>query len=143
MSKNNFAENWNEFRPSKGLWIWSCVGCIIATVILGFAWGGWVTGGTAAGMAANAAEDARTEVAAAVCVNKFVASANAGAQLTTLKDASSWDRDGIVEEGGWSIIPGLDAELDDVAEVCADRLVAMESLPAPVATEAVAETDDI
>jgi hypothetical protein len=142
MSKNNFAENWNEFRPSKGLWIWSCVGCIIATVILGFAWGGWVTGGTAAEMAANAAEDARTEVAAAVCVNKFVASANAGAQLTTLKDASSWERDGLVEEGGWSTIPGLD-KLDDVAEVCAERLVAMEALPAPVATEAVAETDDI
>ncbi len=143
MSGKNFAQSWNEFRPSKTLWVWSCVGCVIATVILGFSWGGWVTGGTATEMAIDAAEDGRTEVAATVCVNKFVASANAGTQLATLKDASSWERDGIVEEGGWSTIPGLDADLDEVAEVCADRLVAMETLPAPGAQDPAAATDEI
>ena len=131
------------YQPSKTVWIWSCVGCIVATLIVGFTWGGWVTGGTAAEMTATAAEEARTEVAAAVCVNKFINSANASAHLAELKAASSWERDGVIEEGGWSMIKGYDGDLSKVADVCGDQLASMEALPQAATTPAAAETDDI
>jgi hypothetical protein len=94
-------------------------------------------------MAAEAAEDARTEVATAVCVNKFVNSANANAHLAALKDASSWERDSVIEEGGWSTIKGYDGDLSDVAYVCGDELAAMETLPIATTTPVAATADEI
>lgn len=134
---------WSEYRPSKAMWAWSCIGCIVATMIIGFTWGGWVTGGTAEERAEAAAEEARTEVASAVCINKFVRSANAAQQFTALKKADSWERDGLIEEGGWSKINGYDGDLSEVAEECADQLASMEALPTVPSTTTAAEAEDI
>ena len=46
------------YRATKATLFWSCAACIVATVVVGFTWGGWVTGGTARSMAQNAAESA-------------------------------------------------------------------------------------
>ena len=39
------GRRWESYRPSKGIWFWSCVACVAATIVIGFGWGGWVTGG--------------------------------------------------------------------------------------------------
>ena len=57
-------QRWEEFRPSKTMTFWSCVACIGLTILVGFAWGGWVTGGTSKEMAQDAAADARAQLAA-------------------------------------------------------------------------------
>jgi hypothetical protein len=128
MAQDNMTTRWSDFRPSKALWYWSCVVCIAATMIIGFTAGGWVTGGTATTMAQTAAQDGRTKLAASLCVNKFVASADATA-FTEVKDASSWNRDDIIEKGGWAKIEGVDAEIPGVADACAQRIASMEALP--------------
>ena len=128
----SFSRRFEDYHPSKTALFWSCVGCVVATMIVGFSWGGWVTGGTAQEMTQDAAEQARAEVAAAVCVDEFMQAADAGVQLTSLKEiSSSWGREDFVEEGGWAMIAGQ--EYDDAAEVCAERLMKME---APAAQEA-------
>src|SRR5215208_8127317 len=38
--------------------IWGAIGGAIAAMIIGFGWGGWVTGGTAGKMATTSAQDA-------------------------------------------------------------------------------------
>jgi hypothetical protein len=129
----SMSQRFTDYRPSKTVLFWSCAGCAVATMILGFTWGGWVTGGTAEEMVADAADQARAETAAAVCVEEFMRQADAGVQLTSLKEiSSSWRREDFVEEGGWAMI--ADKEYDDAAEFCAERLMKME---APVTQEAV------
>ena len=60
--------------------------------------------------------------------------ADARTHLASLKDTrSSWQRENFIEEGGWAMVAG--EEYDDAAELCAERLIAME---APAAQEATA-----
>ena len=77
----NINQRFQDYRPSKTALFWSCAGCIVATMIVGFTWGGWVTGGSAQDMAEGAAEQAQAQVAAAVCVETFMAAADARPQL--------------------------------------------------------------
>jgi hypothetical protein len=128
----NMSQRFQDYRPSKTALFWSCAGCIVVTLIVGFTWGGWVTGGSAQDMAEEAAEHARAEVAAAVCVDKFMAATDARLQLASLKEnTSSWRQENFIEDGGWAVI--ADQEYDGAAELCADKLIEME---APAAQEA-------
>ena len=54
----SFRERWGEARPTKTIVFWSWIGSIVLTMIIGFAWGGWVTGGTAQKMGEVIAADA-------------------------------------------------------------------------------------
>jgi hypothetical protein len=130
----SLSRRFEDFQPSKTALFWSCAGCIAATMIVGFTWGGWVTGGSAEEMVTDGADQARAEVAAAVCVQEFMQAADAGVQLASLKQiTSSWGREDFVEDGGWAMIAG--EQYDDAAEFCAKQLMEME---APVAQEAAA-----
>lgn len=135
----NLSYRWENFRPSKTLWFWSLAGAVVATMVVGFTVGGWTTGGTAAKMAEKASRDARTQLAASICVEKFVSAANAATQLATLKERSRWERDDFVEDGGWAKLIGLEKPVTGAADLCAEELVAMENLPArniaPVSTD--------
>jgi hypothetical protein len=121
----SMGQRFQDYRASKTALFWSCAGCIVATVIVGFTWGGWVTGGSARDMAEAAAEQAQAQVAAAVCVDQFMAAADARPQLASLKEnTSSWRQENFIEDGGWAVI--ADQEYDGAAELCAERLIAME-----------------
>ena len=102
----SLGRRWESYQPSKGIWLWSCAACIVATVVIGFVWGGWVTGGTATKMAANAAIGANAEMAAADCVHRFESGPDATAQLSALKRAESYQRSDLIEKNGWATMPG-------------------------------------
>lgn len=130
MSGNEtLSRRWEEYRPSKALWLWSAAGAAFATMILGFTVFGWTTGGSAARMAEQAADKARAELVAQVCVEKFAAEADAAAKLAALKEASSWERDDFIKDGGWATLIGMTDSVNGAADACAEKLVAMESLP--------------
>ncbi len=130
----NPIEGWRAYTPSKTVWVWSCVGSVLATIIVGFSMFGWTTAGSALSMSENAVEDARENLVASICVQRFVTAPNAGDELVALKKADSWKRDDFIEEGGWATIKSLDTQISGAAEICADRLAAMEGLPAAVVT---------
>jgi alpha/beta superfamily hydrolase len=128
------SQRFEEYRPSKTALFWSCAGCIAATMIVGFSWGGWVTGGSAKDMAEQTAEQVAAQVAAAVCIEKFMAAGDAATQLASLKQTSSpWQQENFIEDGGWAVI--ADQAYDGAAELCAEQLIEME---APAAQEASA-----
>jgi hypothetical protein len=130
-SRTSFSQRFEEYRPTKTVLFWSCAASVIATIVVGFAWGGWVTGGSAEEMAQTAAEDARHQLVASVCVDRFMAAGNARAQLVELKGLSSSYRQGeFIEDGDWAMVPGTGEASDAAAELCAEQLVAMEA-PAP------------
>ena len=134
--RKSSREAWRDYRPSKPVWLWSCLGCVVATMITGFAWGGWVTQGKAAMMSAQAAQQARAELAAAYCVGRFDAAPDASVKLAALKAAESWDRGEFIDKGGWLKMPGVVHEVYGAADLCASELVSAgaASVKAPAAS---------
>jgi len=124
--KMRLGRRWESYQPSKSIWFWSCAACVVATIVVGFAWGGWVTGGTATRMAANAADAGRAQLAAATCVARFDLGGDAAAQLAALKKADSYDRGDMISKNGWVTMPGDAAPVPGAADICAQRLLNTE-----------------
>jgi hypothetical protein len=138
--RKNTNQRFQDYRPSKTALFWACAGCVVATLIVGFTWGGWVTGATARDMAKTAAEKAQAQVVAAVCVDHFMGAADARPQLASLKEnTSSWRRERFIDDGGWATID--DQHYDGAAKLCAEKLMAMELPPAQEA--ATTETGSV
>jgi hypothetical protein len=132
------ADRWSNFRPSKALWFWSCAGAVVLVMVLGFTVGGWVTGGSAAQMAENAAEEARTELAATICVERFMNEPNAASELAELKEIDSWTRDDFVTDGGWVKLAGMEEPVDGAADLCAEKLADMDAPTTSASTSGTA-----
>jgi hypothetical protein len=92
-------------------------------MIIGFAWGGWVTGSTAQKMAEVMAADAVSQRLVPVCVDQFNQDPEKEQKLVELKDTRSFDRDDYVKTQGWATIPGEDEPDGKVAVECARLLV--------------------
>ena len=131
--ERTLSQRWREYRPTKAILFWFGAGCAALTMIVGFSWGGWVTGRTATGLAYNAASSARAELAAAACVNRFMGATDAGVQLAALKETGIWQRNDFVEKGGWVTMPGTQGPVSGAADVCARQLVDMTVPPAKAA----------
>lgn len=131
-----FRERFASYRASKTVLVWSWVGVAVLTMIVGFTWGGWVTGGTAADRAETAAEDAVAALAADVCFERFMTAPNVRASLAELKEQSSYSRRSFVEKGGWATLVGQDKPVKGAADICATQLAEAEvpaDAPIPVA----------
>lgn len=123
MAAVGFSARWESYRASKTVLFWSCAACAVATMIVGFGWGGWVTGGTAAKQATAAASTARAELAAAECVSRFMGSTELAVQLAALKASNSWSRNDLIDKGGWTTPPGAQQPIQGAADLCAQRLL--------------------
>jgi len=96
----------------------------IATVVVGFNWGGWTLGSTAKEMVQKGAHAALVEALAPICVDKFQRTAEASANLVELKKVNSWQQDTFIEKGGWATFPGMTSPERGVAQACANLLAA-------------------
>jgi len=119
----SLTQRWENLQATKTQVVWACAASVAATMIIGFTWGGWVTGGTASQMAAKAATDARAQLAADVCVERFTKGPDAQAQLAALKSSDSWKRDPFIEAGGWATLAGMDKPVAGAATLCAQQLL--------------------
>lgn len=99
------------------------VGAIVLAVI-GFNFGGWMTGSTAEQHARVSVEKAKVALLAPICVAQFQKDPNAKASLAALMAADRWDQSDYVRKGGWATMPGGTAGESnrDVAEECAKVL---------------------
>jgi len=103
--------------------LWGAVAGAIALAIVGFSWGGWVTGGTAETLARNSAATAVVAALAPICVEKFRQAADASTNLVEMKKATyAWDQSKFVEKGGWATMPGSTEPNSAVAKACAESL---------------------
>jgi hypothetical protein len=103
--------------------LWGAAGGALLCTIVGFGWGGWVTGATAREEAAASAHDARVAALAPVCAQSFRTQVDATDQLAKLAAASFWERADFVEKSGAALIPGSTTVDDDVARACAQLLL--------------------
>jgi len=86
----------------------------IATMALGFIWGGWVTGGTAKSMATAAETHGRMSILVPLCVAQFIATDGAVAKF---KATTTYNHDDVVREFVKKV---LDTEMDySFARACA------------------------
>ena len=90
--------------------------------VIGFSYGGWVTGGTAQQMAQQRTDAAVVAALAPICVDRFRQHADMGTNLVELKKVSSWQQGAFVEKGGWATMPGSAAPNTAVARACAEML---------------------
>jgi GH24 family phage-related lysozyme (muramidase) len=120
-----FGQRWAAYRPGKGLLFWAAAAGAIATIVVGFAWGGWVTGGSAKRMAEAAAAGSRDTLVAAVCVDRFQAGGDAQAQLAALKLLQGYNRGSFIDKGGWAVMPDKGVVSRAAMSLCADQLVAL------------------
>ena len=100
-------------------WIQGAVAGAIVLAIVGFSWGGWVTGGTAAKNSASASHDAVVAALAPICVERFRAQPDAVVKADALIKSSSWERGNLVEKSGFATMPGAKSADADVARACA------------------------
>src|SRR3970282_2955084 len=89
---------------------WSAIGGAAVLALIGFNYGGWVTGGTAAAMAKEVAADAVAERLGAICVVQFNRDSEKGEKLKEMKGKDSWDKGRSIETQSWAIMPGDDKE---------------------------------
>jgi hypothetical protein len=111
-----------ETKPA----LWGALGGAVAMAIVGFSWGGWVTGGKSETAAALRASSAVTAALAPVCVAKFQGASDATTNLAALKKADTWQQGDFVEKGGWATMPGTaqpPEQLSAVAKACATLLL--------------------
>ena len=98
----------------------------VVTLIVGFNWGGWVTGGTAKEMVQRSTTSAVVSALSPICVDKFQHSAEAATNMIELKKVSSYQQGSFIEKGGWATLPGNDRADSAVARACAEMLSSLK-----------------
>lgn len=121
--KKSFRKWWSEARPTKTAVFWSWIASIILTMVVGFAWGGWVTGSTARKMAEVVAQDAVVDRLAPICVAQFNQDPERNLKLEELKKAGIYGGRTYVQEQGWATIPGETGSDRKVADECVRLLL--------------------
>ncbi len=94
-----------------------------ATVLAinGFSWGGWVTGGKAEEMAADAVVAALVPI----CIEQSNRDPQLAKQIRRLKNAQSYMRRDMVMEVGWATMPGASEPNRQVATACVEKLATL------------------
>ena len=102
--------------------IYGAVCGAVALGIVGFKWGGWVTGSTARQMAAD---QASTEVVAAlapICLEQSRHDPLVTEKLAELKATASYSRGDFIMKTGWATMPGTTEANRQVANACGVKL---------------------
>jgi hypothetical protein len=105
-----------ETKPT----LWGVAVGAVALAIVGFGWGGWITGGKAEAAAVTRVNDAVVVALAPVCVEKFQRAGDSAANLAALRKVETWSQGEFVEKGGWATVAGSSSErVSAVARACA------------------------
>ncbi len=97
-------------------------------MVIGFSWGGWMTGGAASKLAAERADTAVVAALTPICVEKFLQNSDAKANLAVLqKISSNWEQGQYLEKGGWVTQPGATSSDYHLARACAERLAQVKT----------------
>ncbi len=90
----------------------------IAFGIVGFTWGGWVTGGTANDRAMAMSHDDVVAAMVPVCVGIAEADPKRAAKLETIRAAATYKRRDALMDAGWATMPGSETPSRDIANAC-------------------------
>lgn len=94
----------------------------VVLAIVGFSWGGWMTGSAAAKMSSEESQAAVAAVLTPYCVEKSQMDPKSTDILAELDKASTYQRRGIIEKAGWATPLGAEKPDRDLAEACQTAL---------------------
>ncbi len=120
--KMSYRQQWDGFQVTKTVAFWSWVAVATLTMIIGFNWGGWVTGGTAQAMGEKMAQEAVAKRLGPMCVTQFQQASGKDQKLKDLEKTDSWQRGEYIEKQGWATMPGEEKPDSKVAAEC-ERLL--------------------
>ena len=126
VQRESFGKRWNAVQLSKAAIVWISLAMIAGTMLVGFTWGGWVTGNTAQRTATTMANDAVVQRLSSICVAQFQQDPAKDEKLAELMEASSYQRGKYVQEQGWSTMPGDEDSDTKVATACGKVLAQLE-----------------
>jgi len=93
-------------------------------MVIGFSWGGWMTGGNANKLAAEQSDSAVVAALTPICVEKFLQNSDAQDNLAALKKISSnWEQGDYLQKGGYATRPGATSSDYQLGRACAEKLV--------------------
>lgn len=115
-----------DYTPRKSTLAWVAGGASVLTMIVGFAFGGWITEGTADRMVRDARTAAQAELAASVCAANFRSAPTALAQHSELIALSTFRQRQYVQEQSWAQVPGAEGVSRASAELCARMISQMD-----------------
>ena len=112
-----------NISPSIKPAVWGMIGGMVATIIVGFSWGGWMTQGKVEQLKNASATAAVVAVLTPMCVSLAEQQID---KLAVLRQESSWKHRDFVVKAGWvdNVANNYRAE---VATACATSLVASET----------------
>jgi|TARA_R110002126_G_scaffold202759_2_gene350099 hypothetical protein len=90
----------------------------VALAIVGFNWGGWVTGGSASNMSEEDSTAAVVMALTPYCVQNSRNDPKSVALMAELEKASRYQRRGVVEDAGWATPLGAESPDRELAEAC-------------------------
>ena len=93
---------------------WGLICGVIAAIVIGFAWGGWVTASTSQKVSSEAVLASQ----AAICVAQYVKEPNSQEKLKEYEAIDSYKRYEFIEKGGWDKMPGQKEASSGVAGAC-------------------------
>lgn len=105
-----------------------------AVGIVGFTWGGWVTGGTAQDQAMALSRDDVVSAMVPVCLDIARSDPDRAAKLAAIREASTFQRREALMEAGWATMPGAESPDRDIARACLALLDVDASPEIPEAT---------
>jgi hypothetical protein len=130
----SLGQRWEALQPTKTLLFWSCLITAVVVMIIGFNWGGWMTGGSAQDMSEDMAEEAVVARLAPMCVVQFLLDPAKAEKLVELKDMSNYSRGSYIEKQGWATMSGEEKPDRKVASECAKLIMLIpEVVPTPEA----------
>ena len=100
-------------------------GAVIGAVfvgVVGFSWGGWVTGSTANDRAMAMSRDDVVASMVPVCLDMARSDPARADTLATIRAASTYQRRDALMTAGWATVPGTDAPDRDIAQACLKEL---------------------
>ena len=86
--------------------------------IVGFTWGGWVTGGTANDRAMAMSRDDVVASMVPVCLDMARTDPERTSKLATIRAASTYQRRDALMDAGWATLPGTNGPDRDIAQAC-------------------------
>ena len=127
MGKIGFPKN-KEMHMNTPDWLSPAIkGAVVgaaALAVVGFTWGGWVTGGTAREMATDQARLELITALVPICLEKSEQDPNVVATLAEMKEANFSRRSQLLMNAGWATMPGSSGPNRGVATECMKKLAA-------------------
>ena len=94
----------------------------IALAIIGFNWGGWVTGGTSAEMSKKLSKSAVAEALTPYCLALSISDPSSIDIMKKLNEGTSYNKRGILEKAGWATPLGASEPDRALANSCLNAI---------------------